>query len=287
MQDTERSAILVLSFYHISWRGTVPVGFSALSGEHALAHRPAERLMDLPRSKYQDIYRDLRQKILAGTYSGTGLLPSEHELIETYDCSRNTVRRAIADLVEEGYVQTLQGKRVQVLSSPQTSAHFSVGGIESFREAAERNGMQHTETRVLSFEEDELGEEEARESGFPEGSRVYRIKRVRCIDGMPLILDINLFLCSETKGLTPEIAETSVYDYLESELKMQITTSRRVITACPATPEDRRYLNLGKDGFVCIVTSQTFNGDGVQFEYTQSRHHPEYFCFEDTATRRK
>jgi len=43
------------------------------------------------------------------------------------------------------------------------------------------------------------------------------------------------------------------------------------------------------DSYNClaVVTSNTFHSDGVMFEYTQSRHQPEYFSFHDTATRKK
>lgn len=50
-----------------------------------------------------------------------------------------------------------------------------------------------------------------------------------------------------------------------------------------------RDLKYHVDGYNClaVVTSNTFNSDGVMFEYTQSRHQPEYFSFHDTATRKK
>ena len=43
------------------------------------------------------------------------------------------------------------------------------------------------------------------------------------------------------------------------------------------------------DGYDCVavVVNQTFNSDGMLFEYTQSRHQPDYFCFQDIATRKK
>ena len=47
------------------------------------------------------------------------------------------------------------------------------------------------------------------------------------------------------------------------------------------------FLALGDYNCLAVITGQTYNADGVQFEYTQSRHQPDYFCFEDTAMRRK
>ena len=61
----------------------------------------------MPRSKYEAIYRDLKQKIETNEFASQALLPSEHVLVREYDCSRNTVRRAIAQLVSDGYVQTI------------------------------------------------------------------------------------------------------------------------------------------------------------------------------------
>jgi len=87
--------------------------------------------------------------------------------------------------------------------------------------------------------------------------------------------------------LTPEIAEQSIYAYLEQEVGLHIVTSKRLITVERATPWDRECLDLGDYDCLAVVTSNTFNSDGVMFEYTQSRHHPEYFSFQDTATRKR
>ena len=50
---------------------------------------------------------------------------------------------------------------------------------------------------------------------------------------------------------------------------------------------DEKLLDM--DGYDCVavVVNQTFNSDGMLFEYTQSRHQPDYFCFQDIATRKK
>ena len=49
----------------------------------------------------------------------------------------------------------------------------------------------------------------------------------------------------------------------------------------------RALLDLDDYDGVVVVSSLTFDADGLLFEYTQSRHQPAYFCFEDTATRRR
>ena len=72
----------------------------------------------MPKAKYDYIYRDLKEKIETESYSYQDLLPSEHILVQEYGCSRNTVRRALAELAADGYVQPMQGKGVRNIFQP-------------------------------------------------------------------------------------------------------------------------------------------------------------------------
>ncbi len=240
----------------------------------------------MPRAKYQSIYRDMKQRIEAGERQAQDLLPSENTLVGFYGCSRNTVRRAIAALVEDGYVQSLHGVGVRVIYRPVTQTAFSMGGIESFRESAIRNNKVPG-TKVLNLFTMNVDDRIAARTGFPKGEEVYFLQRVRYLDEKPLILDLNMFLTSQVPGLTKEIAENSVYDYIENELGMTIVTSKRYITVERVTELDEKWLDLGDYNCMAVITGQVYNADGIMFEYTQSRHRPDYFSFHDTAVRKK
>lgn len=72
----------------------------------------------MPKSKYELIYKDLKDKIDRKEYQEGTFLPPENTLVQQYDCSRNTIRRAISHLVMEGYVQPRHGKGVRVIQTP-------------------------------------------------------------------------------------------------------------------------------------------------------------------------
>ena len=240
----------------------------------------------MPKAKYDYIYRDLKEKIETESYSYQDLLPSEHILVQEYGCSRNTVRRALAELAADGYVQPMQGKGVRNIFQPVEQTAFTVGGIESFLETAARN-HQKPKTRVLQFAELETNEKISRRTGFSVGTQLYYVQRLRYLDGIPLILDHNYFLKELIPGLTPEIAEHSIYEYLEQDLGFTISTSKRTMTVEHVTQIDETYLDMNDYNCMAVITSQTFNADGIQFEYTQSRHRPDHFQFQDVATRKK
>ena len=104
-----------------------------------------------PRQKFAHIYSVLKKRIESGEYPVGQLLPSENTLIVEFSCSRNTVRRAISELVREGYVQTRQGWGVCNIFQPIEPSSYTMGVIESFRETSNRTG-QKTSTRVVRFE---------------------------------------------------------------------------------------------------------------------------------------
>ena len=70
---------------------------------------------------------------------------------------------------------------------------------------------------------------------------------------------------------------------------MTIVNSIRIMTVEKITEIDEKYLEVNQNEYNClaVVSSHTYNSDGVMFEFTQSRHRPDYFRFQDNAVRRR
>ena len=240
----------------------------------------------MAKTKYDQIYAELRTRIEQQEYGFQELLPSENTLVKEYGCSRNTVRRAIGRLADEGYVQSLHGKGVRIIYQPGQLSEFMLSGIESVKEAVARNQKEYR-TKVVCFAELTVDQRISARTTFPVGEEIYYIQRVRYIDGEALILDHNYFLKEVARDLTPEIAEQSIYAYLEQELGENIVTTKRKVTVERASQIDEMYLELGDYNCLAVVSSMTYNADGVMFEFTQSRHRPDKFAFYDLAHRVK
>ena len=238
------------------------------------------------RIKYDKIYEDLKKKIESEVYGYQQLLPSENNLIKEYTCSRNTLRRAVAQLASIGYVQSLHGKGVCVIYEQHKKPGFMLGDVESFKEASIRNSREN-KTEVVHFSELTADELLSRKTGIPAGTEIYYIQRVRFMDRQAVIIDHNYYRKDIVKGLTLEIAENSIYEYIENELNEKVVTTKRIITVEKATEDDFRYLNLKDYNCVAVISNYTYNAEGIMFEYTQSRHRPDYFIFFGQAQRIK
>ena len=239
----------------------------------------------MPKAKYDIIYKELKKKIETEEYSFKEFLPSENTLVTEYNCSRNTIRRAMADLIKEGYVQAIQGKGVVNIYQPIEQSTFKIGSIESFKESAIRNNQTYS-TKVIKFEYITTNKKIEKATGFEEGTELIYIQRLHYFDGKPLIINHNYFLRELMPDLSIEIAEKSIYEYIENTLNINIVTSKRIMTVEKMNNTDKEYIDLKDYNCLAVISSQTYNDDGVMFEYTQSRHRPDSIKFTDIATRK-
>ncbi|MCI8949571.1 MAG: FadR family transcriptional regulator [Lachnospiraceae bacterium] len=90
-----------------------------------------------------DIFRDLKNKIIAGNYKVNEKLPPERQLAEQYATSRIPVRGAIRLLAEQGFVKSMAGSGTVVIS--QGNALFEEEGESVIHHAPIEIG----DTRVL------------------------------------------------------------------------------------------------------------------------------------------
>ena len=86
-------------------------------------------------------------------------------------------------------------------------------------------------------------------------------------------------------GLTKEIAQNSLYEYIEHTLNLKIGYANKEITCQKVTENDRHLLDLKGYDMVVNVDSYTYLADTRVFQFTRSRHRPDKFRFHDFARR--
>lgn len=240
----------------------------------------------MAKAKYNEIYHDLKEKIENGQYDYADMLPSENELTQVYDCSRNTLRRALALLTREGYTQPIHGRGVRVIYTPHKQHDFILNSsIEGLYQVATKSGFKVT-NQVITFTEMIADERLSKKTDFEVGTELYFIQRLRSIDDIPKMVDNTLLRKSLIPGLTEKVLQGSLFNFIEKKLGMPIRTIKRSVTVQRVTPFDEKYLDLDDYNCLAVITSHVFNNDGIQFEYTESRNRPDLFVFNSVITRR-
>ena len=232
-------------------------------------------------SKYLQIYEDLKQKIEKKEIPSHTFLPSENELMTLYHSSRDTIRKSLSLLQQNGYIHTSKGKGSLVLDHEKIA--FPVAGLTSFKE------LSHTlpgdvMTIVHCFEKIPVTTYLKKELYMQKGD-VYHIERIRDIDGEKIILDIDYINAQVIPHLTKEIVQDSIYEYIENDLGLKVSFAKKEITVIQASDKEKELLDMdGFDLLVC-VKSYTYLEEATLFQYTESKHRPDKFRFVEFARR--
>ena len=234
--------------------------------------------------KYLTIYDDLVKKIQTNVWSESTLLPSENELTMMYETSRETIRKALNLLSQNGYIHKIRGKGSVVID--RNKFDFPVSGISSFKELAESLEL-NSETVVERLDYVKKDHPVRSKLGVSGQDQVWQVDRIRKIDVEKVILDKDYFNEKYVPIPAKEVCEDSIYDYVERELGLTIGFAKKEIVVEEPTDEDRKLLDLTGFTNIVIIKSLVYLADTSLFQYTESRHRPDKFRFVDFARRVK
>lgn len=219
---------------------------------------------------YARIKAALRRGILDGAYDVSQRLPSEHDLMDAYQASRVTVRRALADLQSEGLVVSRQGKGYYVARPVVVQ---DLRRLQGLGECAEQHGYV-VRSRILSTREVEADDRVAAGLAVAQGTPVLELKRIRCLNLNPMSFDISYFpLALGRRLLECDLARTDVYPLLGRLLDDDLGHADFHISVARANPEVAHALGLEVDAPVLHVvrTATMLSGEAVDFEYLYGR----------------
>ncbi|MBN2222661.1 MAG: GntR family transcriptional regulator, partial [Vallitaleaceae bacterium] len=192
-----------------------------------------------------EIVDDIVKDISNGEYSPDEKLPSENELALKYKTTRYDVRKAFDRLTEMGYIYSLQGKG-RYYQSKKSKIELLLTGDESFTDKMIRSGYL-LETHNIQFTELMKAPKARAKLGVSKENRVFKISRLRMIDGEPAAIHISfvsdkLFptMCDDGKEIRSMFEYYkqhgyNEYYYRESNLQTMIPTRyERELLNCPS-----------------------------------------------------
>lgn len=239
----------------------------------------------MKQNKFLMIYDELKDKILAQNFKYGEQLPSEYDLVTTYNASRETVRKALNMLASDGMIQKIRGKGSIVIF--QSITEFPFSELVSFKEIKEELGLEH-QTEVILNEIVQAGTcpHVQRALNISSNEELVHVQRTRCIRNQVKILDEDFFLKSIVGHITNEVARDSIYDYLENELKLDISYSSKSITFEPFSSIEYEIFGETRTPYTATVRSTVFLRDTTRFQYNISKHIATDFKFKEFSRRR-
>lgn len=134
-------------------------------------------------TRYQEIAAKLEQE-LCHHYRCGDYLPAEQQLASRFEVNRHTLRRAIDQLVERGWVQRRQGVGVLVLMRP---IDYPLSAQARFSQNLLEQGSHPTSEKLLSVLRP-TSSHVADAFAISEGDNVIHLRTLRRVNGVALCL---------------------------------------------------------------------------------------------------
>ncbi len=239
----------------------------------------------LNRYSFEALYRQLAEKIrkmIHQQFPPGSLLPSESELMNRYNVSRNTVRQAVKVLEQQGYVISRRGKGTFVAS---VGNRYQLLHLVSFSEDMRRRGLK-PDTRVLSLGEVIPGDQIVLGLQLKPGEKAHEIRRLRLADGEPMAVSTAYIPRSLLPDLTTQmIASGSLFELLQNQLGIRLGYADRSIRPAVADAEHAELLKVPMGSPLMVVEGPAFLENDQPVEYVITYYRGDRYDFVFHAVR--
>lgn len=218
---------------------------------------------------HKKISDDLREKILTGIYEVGENIPREIDLAVHYNVSRPTVRKAIATLVSEGYLERVQRKGTTVKNKI-IEQDFTYT-VESYNTQMTKEGV-FPSTKVLSFDTIKANSKISEKLNINLNEKVYKLIRLRYSDELPNVLVTTFLPCKSVGDLSNiDFEKNSLYATLR-ERNIKIATISRILRVEKSEEILSHLLNINIGDPIYAFSSVAVNEEGVPIEYSISKY---------------
>jgi GntR family transcriptional regulator len=232
-----------------------------------------------PESAYTVLASELRRALLKGRYAGGQRLPTEAELAAKHRVSRQTVRRAMQDLVAEGMIYRIRGR----------GTFPSTGGGQYLRQFGSVEDLmalsRDTRFELLSPLERKIDTAAAGRLRLP-SDVVSVVRFMRLHDEMPLCVT-TVYLpphvgraIEDVPALTAPgvITSITVLGLIDQRLEHPVVESEQSITVAPA-PAYADVLGCPEGRALLRIDRVYFDARETPVELAVSWFHPDRYSY--------
>jgi DNA-binding GntR family transcriptional regulator len=192
--------------------------------------------------KYSQVQEYIKKRIQTGVYPVGSYLPSENEICEKFKTTRTTVRKALDELLREGFIEKEQGKGSKVIERRKALGLLTVKGFSG----AIDYEVKTTITTVPQITHWDpvivfgLTSEERK-------SKCVYFQRIRHINNKPVVLENNWYALNAMEIIKPaEFIEGSFFKTLSQNYLIEIMGAEQELRSIPATKEIAENLELSE-----------------------------------------
>jgi GntR family transcriptional regulator len=229
----------------------------------------------IPTPLYYQLFQILKKQIDSGELNPGDIIPTENELMDQYGISRATVRQAILQLVNDGYLRREKSKGTFVTTPP--SKFRFMEGLRGFSTEMKRHGISYA-SKVLEKGVIAANEKVAQRLAIPQGELVFWLRRLRVVKNVPFLLDHHYVPYKLVPGIETKLADNvSLYAILEHDYKLSLHHGwREFEPVSPSSKEEIGLLEIYSTTHLLYVESVLYDTNNVPIDYFEAKIHGKF-----------
>jgi len=213
-----------------------------------------------------------------GEWAIGDLFPTDKELMQKYDLSSTTVRRAVSELVRDGWLDRMPGKGTFI---KREAVEEPLGRLTGFFEEMSRQGFmpsaQILQVAPVTITAKDLGKH-PRLSVFNQ-SELFLIEKIQKIENMPIVHLLSYWPYEYGKKIAEyDLSKEGIYQVVDRELKLVLTKAEQTISGGTASKEVAGLLGI-KPGFPVLITERITYAVDEPVEYSYNIYRADQYKF--------
>ncbi|WP_434362858.1 GntR family transcriptional regulator [Parasalinivibrio latis] len=203
-------------------------------------------------------------------------LPPERELSERFGVARETLRRCLIELDEEGVIERRPGAGNFVAMRREKKEI----ALRSFSEEMRARGLEPS-SALLSADRIAAGPKIGQYLRVSPASYVYKIVRVRHANQVPMALETVYLPAERLPGFDPEeLSEKSLYNILEERYQFVLSQAQQQIEATVLEQAEAELLGVAPFSAALLVERRMSTAQELPIEFCKTLYRADRYKFE-------
>lgn len=209
-------------------------------------------------------------------------LPSERAMCGMWDFNRSTLRSAIKQLISQGKIYNKNGSGTYVARDKLVRNLQDARGL--YQTAADM-GREIT-SQVLDISVCETSKNIGRKMKLPLGHKLWRLERVRILDGIPVTLSVIHLDAARFPDLDQyDFERESLYEILRERYGVEVKKGYENLSISNCDEKEAGYLQVEEGTPVLYQSGVTSDNEDRVFECFKEITRTEYVCLASELTR--
>lgn len=216
------------------------------------------------------MYRDIATKLVNAIQDGEfeTKLPTEAQLMARYHVSRNTIRKAIDLVYQQGLLRRVQGSGYFIANIQLRNK--TVVNLSSRTMPSSALHPRNLVSKIVTFDTIRSDAALAKQMQIDENTELYRVIRLRYWHNQLYCLEKAYYLRSVVPYLSPEAVNNSIWDFLSEAYGIGIANSDDYLSLTNLTEEEANLLQLDHgDTYMALDSCNYYkNNSLLDFSHT-------------------